>query len=170
MKPLLFMTAVALASASWLAAPLAGAQGASAAKAGDQTITVTGCIQREADYRKAHDKGKGGVVGTGVGVENEFVLTNLKPGVADAAKSGMPAGPAYELTGANEKLAGPHVNHRVEITGILKAADVSASGKPTGGASAGAPPRGVDVVSKDLQLRELEVTTLKMISADCPKM
>src|SRR6185503_13991072 len=43
--------------------------------AGDQ-VTVTGCIQREADYRKATGAGQGGVAGTGVGSANEFVLAN----------------------------------------------------------------------------------------------
>jgi hypothetical protein len=119
-------------------------------------ITVTGCVQTEVDYRRAQDKGRGGVAGTGVGAGNEFVLTNAS---TDATKPGTDA---YELTGPNEKLAAGHVGHRVAITGMLKG---SASGGPT----AGAPPRGVDVVSKDLQLRELEVTTVKMIAADCAK-
>ena len=44
----------------------------SASAAGE--IKVTGCVVSESDYRKAHDEGKGGVVGTGVGAGNEFVL------------------------------------------------------------------------------------------------
>lgn len=122
-------------------------------KQGDEQVTVSGCVQREADYRRARDKGRGGVAGTGLGVENEYVLN-------------VSAKTSYELTGANEKLAGPHVGHRVEISGTLKAAEVTDSGA-TGGATAGKPPRGIDVVSKDLRLRELEVATVKMISADC---
>jgi hypothetical protein len=42
----------------------------------EQQVTVTGCIQRETDYRRARDAGRGGVAGTGVGAGNEFVLVN----------------------------------------------------------------------------------------------
>jgi hypothetical protein len=35
------------------------------------------------------------------------------------------------------------------------------------GATAGKPPKGVDVVSKDLQLRELDITSIKMVSSSC---
>jgi hypothetical protein len=167
MKAQLFVTAVILAAAPLVAAPPMGDQTPGAtAKAGDQQISVTGCVQRETDYRKAQDKGRGGVAGTGIGAEDEYVLTNLTMTGTDAKTSGDTA---YELTGANEKMAAPHVGHRVEISGILKAGEVGASGAPTGGATAGRPPSGVDIVSKDLKLRELEVTTVKMISADCAK-
>ena len=125
--------------------------------AGEQ-ITVAGCVQKETDYRKEHDKGRAGVAGTGIGADNEFVLINVK--TRDDARG------AYELTGSNEKLAAAHVGHRVEITGTLKAGDVGASGA-TGGATAGKPPKGVDVISKDLKLRELEVGSVKMVSASC---
>jgi hypothetical protein len=51
---------------------------------------------------------------------------------------------------------------------MLKPAEVGAGGA-TGGATAGAPPRGVDVTSKDLKLRELEVTSVKAsTSGTCP--
>lgn len=159
MKAHPFVTAFVLAAMPLAAAPRAEQ---ATGKPGGEQVTVTGCVQREADYRKMHDKGRGGVAGTGVGAGDEFVLALSG---ADA-KSGASA---YELTGTNEKMAGPHVNHRVEVTGTLKPAETTASGKPTGGATAGAPPSGVDVMSKDLQLRELEVTTVKMVSATCEK-
>ena len=122
-------------------------------------VTVTGCIRSEAEWRAANDKGRGGAAGTGVGVGNEYVLTSASSGAS--SKAG--AGDTYELTGANEKLAAAHVGHRVEVTGTVK------PGSATGGPTAGAPPRGTDVISKDLQLQELEVTAVKMISADCQK-
>lgn len=123
-----------------------------------EQVTVAGCVQKETDYRKAHDKGRAGVAGTGIGADNEFVLINVKSATEGSA--------AYELTGPNEKLAAGHVGHRVEITGTLKAGEVGASGA-TGGATAGKPPTGVDVVSKDLRLRELEVASVKMVAASC---
>jgi hypothetical protein len=129
---------------------------------------VTGCIQREADYRKARDAGRGGVAGTGVGAGNEFVLVNASMAAAGAGASRAGSGAAgtsgtaaeYEITGTNEGQAAQFVGKRVEITGMLKAADTRA-GQPTGGPTAGKPPEGVDVAGRDLKLRELEITTIK---------
>ena len=149
----------------------------SGAQQGSTTeITVTGCVQREADYRKARDAGRGGVAGTGVGAGNEFVLINASAAgagggraAAGAAASGAAgtsgtAGAAYELTGTNEGMAEKFVGQRVEITGMLKAGEVAA-GKPTGGPTAGKPPEGVDVLGKDLQLRELDVRQIRASSS-----
>jgi hypothetical protein len=135
-----------------------------------EQVTLLGCVQNESDYRRAQDKSRGGVAGTGVGVGNEFILAN-----ASMAKQGLnPATPtadaAYELTGPNEGKVKEFVGKRVEITGTLKAAETSASGKPTGGATAGPPPSGIDVTSKDLKLRELEVTSVKAATGTCPAM
>ena len=142
-----------------------------AGSAAGQTVTVSGCIQGEADYRKAHNLARGGVVGTGVGAGNEFVLIDVK--MAGAAAAGAPTGTAgaaaqaYELTGTNEGKAAQFAGKRVEITGMLKPAETAATA-PTGGPTAGAPPRGVDVASEDLKLRELELTSVKEATGTCP--
>lgn len=138
-----------------------------------QQISVTGCIQREADYRRARNQGRGGVAGSGIGAGNEFVLINASMAPAAGRAAAAPTGTAgttaeYELTGANEKQASTFVGKRVEIMGMLKAAEESATGKPTGGPTAGKPPEGVDVASADLKLRELEVTSIKEASGTCP--
>jgi hypothetical protein len=135
----------------------------------EQQVTVVGCVVREADYRKARDAGKGGVAGTGVGVGNEFVLTNASMAAAPTGSAVGTSGAtaAYELTGSNEKQAEQFIGKRVEISGRLKAAEVGAAG-PTGGPTAGQPPSGVDVASKDLKLRELEITTVKATTGTCP--
>lgn len=152
-------TSLACAAAAMMSVALSAQ--APRPESSEQFITVTGCIQREADYRKATDAGKGGVAGTGVGVSNEFVLTNTSGAAAWA-------GSAFELTGPAEEQAGQHVGKRVEIAGKLKAGDTNAAG-PTGGPTAGAPPQGVDVASKDLKLRELEVTSIKAATTGtCP--
>jgi hypothetical protein len=140
---------------------------------GGQQITVTGCIQREADYRKAQDKGRGGVAGTGIGAGNEFVLVNASMSAGAGRAAGAPTGTAgstaaYELTGKNEGEASAFVGKRVEISGMLKAAEESAAGRPTGGPTAGKPPEGVDVLGGDLKLRELEVTSVKESPGTCP--
>lgn len=134
-------------------------------KAAGEQVTVVGCVQREADYRRAQDKGRGGVAGTGLGVENEYVLTNVS---SSAAARTTASDTAYELTGSNEKMVEKYVGRRVEISGRVKAAEVSATGRPTGGGTAGTPPKGVDVASKDLRLRELEVTTVRETTGTCP--
>lgn len=138
-------------------------------------ITVTGCVQREADYRKAHDAGRGGAAGTGVGAGNEFILADASasPSTRAGAEPSTPTGTsgsstAYELTGANEGQAAQFVGQRVEIIGMLKPAEVAASGQPTGGATAGQPPAGADVMSKDLRLREIEVSSIRQTTGTCP--
>jgi hypothetical protein len=141
---------------------------------GGQAVTVVGCIQREEDYRKANSLGRGGVAGTTVGAGNEFILANatMSPpaggGAAAPSASTATAGVAYEVTGPNEGQLAKHVNQRVEISGTLKPAETGAAGT-TGGPTAGAPPRGVDVASKDLKLRELEVTSVRTASGTCPQ-
>jgi hypothetical protein len=77
---------------------------------------------------------------------------------------------AYELSGSNEGQLSQYVGRRVQITGKLKAAEIDAAGRPTGGATAGQPPAGVDVTSKDLKLRELEVTSVKEATGTCTPM
>lgn len=138
----------------------------------EQQVTITGCVQREADYRKAHQAGRGGVAGSGVGVGNEFVLSDASLSKSESEATGTSgsstAAKAYELTGPNEGEVGQYVGRRVEIQGALKAAKTDTAGRPTGGATAGAPPSGVDVMSKDLKLRELEVSSVREVSGTCP--
>jgi hypothetical protein len=152
---------------------------AGAAASTDQPTMITGCVQREADYRRARDAGRGGVAGTGVGAGNEFILAEASAASSSATGSrpsqpGSPTGTAgsagtmaYELTGPNEGQVGQYVNRRVEITGRFKAAETDPAGRTTGGATAGAPPSGVDVVSKDLKLREFEVLSVRETSGTC---
>jgi hypothetical protein len=73
----------------------------------DGNMTVTGCLMKEADYRKAHHLGKGALGGLGLG--DEFVLVE---GSCDAA-----SGTAYRVTGKKEEELKPFVGHRLEVTG-----------------------------------------------------
>src|SRR5688500_6721262 len=57
-----------------------------------QQVTLVGCVQRETDYRQAHNLGRGGTVGTGVGAANEFVLINAS--ATGGAMAGSPSGTA----------------------------------------------------------------------------
>jgi hypothetical protein len=146
------------------------------AGAAGQTVTVIGCVQREEDYRKANNLGRGGAAGSGVGGGNEFVLANAmmapSSGGASTAQGatgtgGAASSTAYEVTGPSEGQLASQVGRRVEIVGMLKPAETGAAGA-TGGPTAGTPPRGVDVVSQDLKLRELEVTSVRPATGTCP--
>lgn len=110
--------------------------------------TIVGCVQREADYRRAKNEGSGGVAGTGVGTGNEFVLTNAGSASAAAAQpstapgavgtsGSMASGDAYELTGSGEGQLEQFVGRRVEIVGRMKAA-TGASDRSTGVSAGGA--------------------------------
>jgi hypothetical protein len=135
---------------------------------------VTGCIQRESDYRRAGNLGRGGAGGTGVGVGNELVLIDAStiPESASAASGDATGttGPAeqdgaYKLAGANEGQASPFVGKRVEITGTLEPAEPPGPAsirRPTGTPS-------IDVFAgEDLNLRELEVTSVRETTGTCP--
>jgi hypothetical protein len=135
-----------------------------------QQVTLSGCIEREADYRRAVGAGRGGAASTGAGVGNEFILTNalMTPasGAATAPRTGADvptttgtagtAGNAYELTGTHESDAAAHVGKRVEITGTLKPANTA-----PGGPTASIPG------SQDLKLREVEVASIREASGTC---
>jgi hypothetical protein len=169
------VTFSAVMGAALATVAIASAQSQPATRTADQeSVTLVGCIQREADFRSARDAGKGGVAGTGVGAGNEFILTNASmskdsaSGTAGATGTSGSASAAYELSGTGEGQASAFVGKRVEITGKLKPAETTASGRPTGGATAGQPPQGVDMTSKDLKLREIDVVSVKEASGTCP--
>src|SRR4026209_1676881 len=48
-------------------------------------VTITGCVQKEDDYRAANNLGKGGAAGTGVGSSDEFILIGATLTPAGAA-------------------------------------------------------------------------------------
>lgn len=84
-------------------------------------LTITGCVEREADYRAAHDQGKGGPGGSGLGQGNEYVLTHATSGNPVPTSGSAPTESlTYLLTGPAEKDAGPFVNRRVELSGKFK--------------------------------------------------
>ena len=138
--------------------PAAGqAAKANTTKAGkaESRITLVGCLQRESDYRKEHKSGRGGPVGTGLGLKDEFVLVNASTAGANAEApvcTGSATGEAYELTGKGEDDLKEFVGRAVEITGILKPAKLDDTGKPTGG---------FDPLGQDLKLREVNVISFR---------
>ena len=146
------------------------------ARAAGQTVVVVGCIQSEADFRKARNLGRGGTAGTGVGVGNEFILIDTKmasagaPAAAGSTQTGTTGAAAqpFKLTGTNEGKASQFVGKRVEITGTLKPTETAAA-TPTRGPTAGGAPPQIDVFAgEDLKLRELEVTSVREATGTCP--
>jgi hypothetical protein len=134
-----------------------------AAVAGE--ITLVGCLQREADYRRLHDLGRGGVASTGLGRGNEYILVSAirMRSAADqpeldcgtiGATSRAP-GEAYELTGEPEGQLEPYVGRKVAVTGNLKDADT----EPVGTSGVTTPTGGFDPLGQDLKLFELNVTS-----------
>jgi hypothetical protein len=143
-------------------------------------MTITGCVQSEADYRKSAGAGAGGVASTGVGAGNEFILTNVMTGSTTAssgattnrgATTGTTGGAAtsttgtagnvaggttYELSGPGEAQAATHVGKRVEIVGKMKV-----------GQTAGGGPTANGPLSRDLKLPEFEVTSVREASGSC---
>jgi hypothetical protein len=120
-------------------------------------VSLMGCIQREADYRRQHHSGKGGFLGFGGGLGNEYVLVNAsrnpRRGFRDCATAS--GGEAYELTGSEEGDLKPFVGRRVAITGMRKAAEIdTVTGRPTGGRQAG----------YDLRLFEVDVESFRPLA------
>ena len=143
------------------------------AESASQTVTMVGCIQGEADYRKAGNLGRGGTAGSGVGVGNELVLIDAKitsagaPPAAGAA-TGTTGATArdYKLTGANEGKAVQFRGKRVEVIGTIKPA---ASASPSSARRATDDAPQIDVFAgEDLRLPELDVTSVRATAGTCP--
>ena len=123
------------------------------AEAQETQVTVSGCLQREADYRRANDSGRGGQLGTGAGLGNEFILVNTVGSDIDCANA--LTGDTFELTGDRERELERFVGRRVQITGLQKEADTVA-GRPTGG---------LDPLGQDLELFEINVSSFNEVTA-----
>src|SRR5688572_16752974 len=146
------LTAVALAS-------LLGTQADADdnVNAEEAPISLVGCIQRETDYRRQNNSGKGGFLGFGGGLGDEYVLVNASRGADGAFGDCATAtgGEAYELTGSGEGDLEPFVGQRVALTGTRKEAEIdSTTGQPTGGRQAG----------DDLRLFEVEVASFRALA------
>lgn len=121
-------------------------------------ISLAGCIQRETEYRRQNDSGKGGFLGFGGGLGDEYVLVNASRGADGVFGDCTTAtgGEAYELTGSAEEDLGRLVGQRVAIAGIQKEAELDPqTGRPTGGRQAG----------DDLRLFEVEVQSFRALTA-----
>ena len=123
-------------------------------------VTLTGCIQREADYRKTHDLDKGaGKSGIGLGRGDEYILINASRGATASPNidcSSQGSTEAYELTGRHEHDLAPYRGKVVQISGIMKKAKTKPL--PSGEQS---PTGGFDPLKKDLRLFEVEIDSFQ---------
>jgi len=94
-------------------------------------ITVVGCVQREADYRKAHDAGRGGTMGTGAGVGNEFVLINVTPASQMSSTESTP-GAAGTTAGVTGTTTGSATGTSSGATGTTGTTTGTTAGTTTG--------------------------------------
>jgi hypothetical protein len=123
-----------------------------------QPVTLIGCVQKESDYRKAHNIKKGGGLNMGIGDGDEFMLINATrvsggvPSVTTLGDCTGGSGEAIELTGPMEEQFKNFVGKRVEVSGTQKRARIDASGRPTGGSAPG---------GGELKLFEVEVASVR---------
>jgi hypothetical protein len=100
-------------------------------------VTMVGCVEFERDYRARMAAGRGGVLGSGVGAADEFVLTNVRP--AEVGTGGSKnkkttdskvgaGGGVYTLTGAQEKNLKRDIGRQVEIVGTIENAGKASTG------------------------------------------
>ena len=121
-------------------------------------VSLAGCIQRETDYRQQNGSGKGGFLGFGGGLGDEYVLVNASRGADGVFGDCTTAtgGEAFELTGDGEEDLERFVGQRVAISGIQKEAELDPNtGRPTGGRQVG----------YDLRLFEVEVESFRALAA-----
>ena len=119
------LSAGAASAAADQASPARGASQAPSRSAAD-VITVVACVQREAEYRAKVNDGRGGVAGTGVGADNEFVLHSIRTvsneTLKPTAKPGIEPDAVYSLTGDLEREFVKAVGRQVAATGYVEVA------------------------------------------------
>ena len=137
-------------------------QPAPSAAAKADSVTLEGCIQRNASNPSATP----GATGTAGSTAGQFVLANaMKPmgaaagsvgtaGRTSADASAATIAPMYRLDGDNSKLT-PHVGHKVEVTGSVQTTSTNPISAPSASASSGA------------SAPMFKVESVKMVAASC---
>ena len=105
----------------------------------DQTITISGCLKEEKDVPGLKPN-----VAERAGVAEDFILTNVKMASASPV-SGIALSSQYEIEGLAEGDLKKHLNHQVELMGMITQAT----------------PAGND------QTPDFRATSIKMIAATC---
>lgn len=107
--------------------------------AADQAITISGCLKEEKDVPGLKPN-----VAERAGVTEDYILTGVKMAQGSAV-SGIGVAPAYEIEGLAEGELKKHLNHQVELTGVITQASPTAD-DPT---------------------PDFKATSIKMVAASC---
>jgi hypothetical protein len=105
------------------------------ANAGDQQVTISGCLRAEKDV-----PGRTPNVAERAGVGEDYILTNVKMGQGSST-SGIGLAQMYKVEGLGDTELKKHLNHQVEVVGRLQmrgGTGMSGAGRgTTGGTTAG---------------------------------
>jgi hypothetical protein len=135
-KLLLVGTLLVGLGASAVAAPQAGqpaGRGASQAptRSAADVITIVACVQRESEYRAKVQDGRGGVAGSGIGADNEFVLHSIRTVSNETLKPTttprIEADAVYSVTGNLERELTKAVGRQIATTGYVEVATTAAT-------------------------------------------
>jgi hypothetical protein len=153
-------------------------------------VTLVGCLQREADYRKQQSAGRGGVAASGMGLNNEFILINASKSTGtSAAAAGTPTAPtgtSTAATGAGTPTTAAETPtgtagiaagaEAYELTGDKekdlsnlagRRVEITGTLKSAKTGEAGTPTGGFDPLKQDLKLFEVNVISFREISGNC---
>jgi hypothetical protein len=111
---------------------------APAAQAGDQVVTIAGCLKAEKDV-----PGLTPNPAERAGVTEDYILTEVKM-AASSKVSGLALSGMYEVEGIDESELKKHLNHQVELTGKIAGAATASDKTPN-----------------------FAATSLKMVAATC---
>jgi hypothetical protein len=134
-----------------------------AAAAGDQAITVTGCLKAEKDVA-----GRRPNAAERAGITEDYILTSVK--MAPGSKvSGIGVAGSYEIEGIAEAELQKHLNHQVEVTGTLTTGHAMGNRGAAPTTNPGAERReGTPQSTTNADLPQIQATSLKMIATTCP--
>jgi hypothetical protein len=108
------------------------AQAAQPSRDATDVLTVTGCVEREADYRSQIAEGKGTVAGT-AGQADQFVLRSVRTVSTETLKPIAKDRPRFEdvyaMTGKLEHELGNAVGHQIAVSGYVEVRKTNGTSK-----------------------------------------
>lgn len=138
------------------------------------SITITGCLKMEKDV-----PGLTPNVAERAGVGEDFILINAKP-AATPSGSGAARALMYRIEGLSSDELKKHVNHQVELQGVVEDEDratappagtTRGTGDPSRPGATATPPSSAPGAMKDSDTakpKDFRAASLKMVSATCP--
>ena len=163
------------------------------AGAGEQTVTITGCLREEKDV-----PGRTPNPAERVGMGEDYILTNVKM-AQGSPTSGIGLAQMYQIEGIDDSELKKHVGHQIEVQGRLQmrgGAGATGAGRgttgggttaggttgggttgggttgggtagTTGGGTTGGQRTGGTTAGGDNDLPEIQATSIRMVAATC---